>query len=262
MEKKINYFLKSYSEVAKDMKVQWKQNPLKCLRSAVYTRLITRKTKVALGTVKEIEAVGEGLKNEGILRIYWLAANQPKTFKLNFPFLVAAGSWKDVFKLLSLDLQYNGWNKRKLDWNFLGTAISLGLTNPETTDLVRKYMPTIRTNKNCTTEESKNYTLVGRWLARKLFPNLSKESAYKAYRKVKSQGKAHEWQQFISKQLYDKINFDNIASKALSLLVNSNFLKNHNLINKYNDWFVPKKDYNTCKNSSDFLRFLSVSKNR
>ena len=241
----ISYFKepRSYKEVAKDMELLWSQNPELCLKLAVYIRLITRKSKIVKddGSVEELEVQrGSGLKNEGIMRMLWLAINQPKTFKANFAYFIAAGSWKDVFQMLSLDLQYHGWEGRKLDWNFFLHVISAGLINSETTHLVRKYMPTIRTNKNCKTVESQADTLIGRWMARRFLPDLEKESAYKAYRKLKSEGKAHEWQQLISQQLYDKINFDHIAGRALAILVGSEFLKNHNLTEKYSEWIQSK----------------------
>lgn len=233
---------RSYQEVSKDMALLWSQDPTLCLKLAVYIRLITRKSKVVTEESAEVLEVqrGQGLKNEGIMRMLWLAINQPKTFKANFSYFIAAGSWKDVFQMLSLDLQYHGWDERKLDWNFFYLAIGAGITNPETTHLVRKYLPTIRTNKNCKTIEAQADTLVGRWLARKFSPDLEKETAYKAYRKMKSEGVAHQWQQLISKQLYDKINFDRIAGRALALLVGSKFLENHNLTEKYSEWIQSK----------------------
>ena len=241
----ISYFKepRSYSEISKDMELLWSQNPRLCLKLAVYIRLITRKSKVVKddGTIEELEVQrGQGLKNEGIMRMLWLAVNQPKTFKANFAYFVAAGSWKDVFQMLSLDLQYHGWNNRMLDWDFFFLMLTAGFINPDTTHLVRKYLPTIRTNKNCKTIESQANTLVGRWIARKFAPTATKESAYKIYRKIKSEGKAHQWQQLISKQLYDKINFDHIAGRALAILVGSEFLKNHNLVDKYSKWILSK----------------------
>lgn len=241
----ISYFKepRSYSEVAKDMERLWSQDPLTCLKLAVYIRMITRKPKIvgkkAIVNINKVQR-GQGLKNEGIMRMLWLAIHQKETFKANFPIFIAAGSWKDVFQMLSLDLQYHGWHGRKLDWNFFFSVISAGLVNPETTHLVRKYIPTIRTNKNCKTLESQADTLVGRWLARRLFPNCEKELAFKHYRINKSQGIAHEWQQLISRQLYDAINFDTIAGRALSLLVGSKFLENHGLTQRYTEWIQSK----------------------
>ena len=229
---------RTYEEVAKDMYLLWSQNPLLCLKLAVYIRLITRKTKLLSSDVLEVQK-GQGLKNEGILRMYWIAINHPKTFKANIYYFISAGSWKDIFKMLSLDLN-NGWDNRKLDWNFLYTVILAGLQNSETTHLVRKYLPTIRTNKKCKTEESVNNTIIGRWLARKFFACVDKYTAYRLYRQYKSEGVAHQWQQLISKQLYDSINFDKIAGRALALLVGSKFLENHNLDEKYSEWIESK----------------------
>ena len=229
---------RTYEEVAKDMYLLWSQNPLLCLKLAVYIRLITRKTKLLSSDVLEVQK-GQGLKNEGILRMYWIAINHPKTFKANIYYFISAGSWKDIFKMLSLDLN-NGWDNRKLDWNFLYTVILAGLQNPETTHLVRKYLPTIRTNKKCKTEESVNNTIIGRWLARKFFACVDMYAAYRLYRQYKSEGVAHQWQQLISKQLYDSINFDKIAGRALALLVGSKFLENHNLDEKYSEWIKSK----------------------
>jgi hypothetical protein len=233
---------RSYEEVARDMQILWDLDPTLCVKLALYFRLVTRKSKIVIkDKVEELDVQrGQGLKNEGIMRMLWLAINQPTTFKVNLPLFIAAGSWKDVIQMLSLDLQYHGWERRKLDWNFLYLTISAGLNNPETTHLVRKYLPTIRTNKNCTTLESQADTLIGRWLARRFSPQLEKESAYKAYRKIKSEGIAHEWQQLISQQLYASLNFDHIAGRALALLVGSKFLENHDLTKKYINWISSK----------------------
>ena len=241
----ISYFKepRSYDEVAKDMQLLWSQNPELCLKLSVYIRMITRKSKVIKydGSVEELEVQrGAGLKHEGILRFMWLAVNQPLTFKANIDIFIAAGSWKDIFKMLSLDLQYNGWKNKKLNWSFLFLVILAGLNNPDTTDLVRKYLPTIRTNKNCTTIESQANTLVGRWLARKLFPESDIAIATLKYKRLKSKGNAHRWQQQISKQLYNQIKFDKIAGRALALLVGSKFLENHNLQDKYLEWIKAK----------------------
>ena len=110
---------RSYEEAAKDMQLLWSQNPLQCLKLTVYIRLITRKSKVVTKHSTEVLDTqrGQGLRNEGILRLLWVAVNHPEVFKANVPYFIAAGSWKDLFQMLSLDLQYHGWNGRKLDWN-------------------------------------------------------------------------------------------------------------------------------------------------
>ena len=235
---------RSFDEVSADMQELWGISPENTVKLALYIRLITRKSQVIDGdeSVKTLDSVqrGQGLKHEGIMRMMWLAINQPDTFKENFPLMIAAGSWKDVIAMMSIDLQYNGWDGRMLDWNFLRDSIMAGLLNPGTTQLVRKYLPTIRTNAKSATLEAQADTLIGRWLAKQLFPKADKAVAYKQYRQLKAQGTAHEWQQLISKQLYDKIDFDKIAGRALAQLVGSKFLENHNLVDRYFDWIKSK----------------------
>lgn len=230
---------RSYQEVAKNMELLWSINPKDTVKLAIYIRIITRKTQV-LTKDNKIETLeiqrGTGLKNESIMRMLWLAINHPNTFKANLPLFIAAGSWKDIITMMNIDLQYHGWDNRKLDWNFLTKVIFAGLSNERTIHLVLKYLPTIRTNSKCRTLESQADTLIGRYLAGKIFKNEDKVQNYTLYRKLKSSGLAHEWQQKISQELYDEINFGKIAGRALSLLVGSAFLENHNLVDKYNDW--------------------------
>lgn len=244
----ISYFKepRPYSQVAQDMSRLWNINPLLTVKLAVYIRMITRKSTIYNDEKSETLDTqrGQGLKNEGIMRFMWLALNHPETFKINIPIFIAAGSWKDIFQMLSLDLQYHGWNDRKLDWNFLYKVICAGLNNPKTSSLVRKYLPTIRTNSKSITIESQANTLIGRWIASRLFSEKDRKGdnfyIYSKYRHLKSEGKAHDWQQKISKQLYEYINFNNIAGRALSLLVSSKFLENHNLTEKYSKWISSK----------------------
>lgn len=234
---------RSYQEIAKDMELLWSINPKDTVKLALYIRLITRKSQVFnKNNVETLEKVqkGTGLKNEGIMRMLWLAINQPNTFKSNIHLFIAAGSWKDIIVMMNLDLQYHGWESRKLNWNFLTKVIFAGLANEGTKNLVLKYLPTIRTNKKCTTLESQADTLIGRYLAGKLFKSEDKVQNFTQYRKLKSSGNAHDWQQQISKQLYDSIKFDRIAGRALSLLVGSKFLENHNLVGKYTQWIESK----------------------
>lgn len=235
---------RTFAEVSKDMELLWSIDPVKTVKLALYVRLITRKSQVVKNE-NEIETLenvqrGQGLRNEGIMRMLWLAVNQPLTFKENIYLFIAAGSWKDIITMMNLDLQYHGWNGRKLDWNFLYVILLAGITNPNTSNLVLKYLPTIRTNKKCTTLESQADTIIGRWFANRTFEFENKASNYSLYRKTKSSGLAHQWQQKISKQLYNEINFNTIAGRALAQLVGGNFLKNHNLIDKYSKWIMSK----------------------
>lgn len=235
---------RSFSEVAEDMGLLWNQNARDCLKLTLYLRLITRKTDVTIGddTVSLSTQRGCGLKNEGIQRMLWIGYNCPDTFYYNLPLFIAAGSWKDVFTMMGIDLQLNGWDNRKLDWTQLAKFIQAGLVNPKTSNLVKKYLPTIRSNNKAITEVQKANNVIGKYLAYKLFGanGVDKGMTYKMYRSVKTSGTAHEWQQKISQQLYKEINFDTVAGRALALLVGSKFLQNHNLVEDYTKWIESK----------------------
>lgn len=240
---------RDYAEVSKDMYKLWSINPKKCLQLAVYIRLITRKTQIALPgeTVTLDVQRGQGLKNEGIMRMLWLAIHHKPTFMANMPYFIAAGSWKDVFEMMSLDLQYHGWKGRKLDWNFMRNTILSGLANPSTSELVKKYLPTIRSVKECKTVESQARTIIGQYLASCIYgkkKSKEKESdsraAQRKYRRIKRSGTAHKWQQLISQKNLLELDFNTIHGRALSLLVGSKFLKNHGLIEKYQKWIASK----------------------
>lgn len=234
---------RSYEEVAKTMQLLYSIDKVKAVKMAIFIRLITRKSQVmkdkSVETLEEVQR-GQGLKNEGIMRMLWLALNHSNVFKVNLPLFIAAGSWKDVITMMNLDLQFHGWKGKKLDWAFFGKVMKAGLLNPGTSQLVRKYLPTIRTDAKCRTLESQADTLIGRWLAKQFFPEDEKFVAYKKYRQLKSKGTAHKWQQLISKEMYNELNFDSIAGRALALLVGSKFLQNHGLVARYSEWIKSK----------------------
>lgn len=244
---------RDYAEVSKDMYKLWSINPKKCLQLAVYIRLITRETQIVLPdeTITLDVQRGQGLKNEGIMRMLWLAMHHKPTFMANMPYFIAAGSWKDVFEMMSLDLQYHGWEGRKLDWNFMRKIILAGLANDHTSELVKKYLPTIRSMKECKTVESQARTIIGQYLAsciygKKKDKKADKETAdsraaQRRYRKLKQSGTAHTWQQLISQKKLLELDFNTIHGRALSLLVGSKFLKNQGLVEKYSKWISGRK---------------------
>lgn len=240
---------RDYAEVSKDMYKLWSINPKKCLQLAVYIRLITRETQIVLPseTVTLDVQRGQGLKNEGIMRMLWLAMYHKPTFMANMPYFIAAGSWKDVFEMMSLDLQYHGWEDRKLDWNFMRDTILAGLANSHTSELVKKYLPTIRSTKECKTVDSQARTIVGQYLASCIYGKkkdrgtTDNRTAQRKYRKLKQSGTAHIWQQLISQKKLLELDFNTIHGRALSLLVDSKFLKNQGLVEKYSKWISGRK---------------------
>ncbi len=227
---------REYAEVDKCMRLLWSINPIDALKFTVYIRLITRSCQLSTGEKTETVQRGAGLKHEGILRMMWIAVNHPNTFATNLELFISAGSWKDVFYMMQYDLVYNGWDDRKLPWEFIGHVIMAGLENPTTSELVKKYLPQIKARSNCKTVWAQADTIIGKWLC-SIF-GISGD--YKAYRLLKSSGTAHTWQQLISQHKMLKIDFNTVHGKALSQMVSSKFLKNNNLEQKYLEWIMAK----------------------
>ena len=231
---------RSFADVSKDMSTLWAQNPEMAVRFALYIRTITRTTQLFDGSKTENPQRGAGLRNEGILRMLWLAINHKETFWKNVPLFVSLGSWKDVIQVLSLDLQYNGWEGRQLDWNRFGQLILAGLENENTSHLIKKFLPQIKAKSACKTLESQADNLIAKWVCSLLFGGKESGATYKQYRKFKSSGKAHTWQQLISKKLLDQVNFDSIHGRALALLVSGKFITKNGLEKIYEKWIESK----------------------
>ena len=232
--------LRPYSSISKDMQELWNIDPMYTLKLLFYIRLITRKVKFSNGTETSKVQKGAGLRHEAFMRMLWLAVNHSDVFYKNLPLFITIGSWKDIIQLMSYDLQYHGWNNRVLDFNKISDFILAGLENPNTCNLVKKFLPTIKAKSKCKTLESQADTIIGKFLTHKLFdsgefsPKLHSKN-YHLYRKLKSSGTAHEWQQMISRSQFN-IDFSKVHGRALALLVSGNYLKNHNLEKDYENW--------------------------
>ena len=233
--------LRPYSSVSKDMQELWNIDPMYTLKLLFYIRLITRKVKFSNGTETSKVQKGAGLRHEAFMRMLWLAVNHSDVFYKNLPLFITIGSWKDIIQLMSYDLQYHGWDNRVLDFDKMSDFILAGLENPNTCNLVKKFLPTIKARSKCKTLESQADTIIGKFLAHKLFgdgefsPKLHSNNSYCLYRKLKSSGTAHEWQQMISRSQFN-IDFSKVHGRALALLVSGNYLKNHNLEKDYENW--------------------------
>ena len=232
--------LRPYSSISKDMQELWDIDPMYTLKLLFYIRLVTRKVKFHNGTETSKVQKGAGLRHEAFMRMLWLAVNHSETFYKNLPLFITIGSWKDIIQLMSYDLQYHGWDNRVLDFNKMSDFILAGLENPNTCNLVKKFLPTIKAKSKCRTLESQADTIIGKFLTHKLFdggefsPKLHSKN-YHLYRKLKSSGTAHEWQQMISRSQFN-IDFSKVHGRALALLVSGNYLKNHNLEKDYENW--------------------------
>jgi hypothetical protein len=229
---------RSYTDISSDMSVLWASNKKATVDFTLYVRMITRTTMLPDGTKTTVPQRGSGLRYEGIMRMMWLHVNHPDTFWKNIPLFVAAGSWKDIIMLLSYDLQYNGWDKRLLNWDQFGKMILAGLENPVHSELIKKYLPAIKSNTQCKTIEAQADNLIGKWLCSLLFGNKGESSGwtYKKYRQLKSSGTAHEWQQLISQGKHQLVNFNTVHGRALAQMVSGKYITNNGLETRYNDW--------------------------
>lgn len=235
--------LRPYSDIAEDMRTLWDINPVDTMKLVLYIRLVTRKVELLDGTETKAVQRGQGMKHEGIMRMIWVALNYPEVFENNLPLFVACGCWKDIFAMLSYDLQFHGWSGRVLDWKKLGDFILAGLENPNTCNLVKKYLPTIKAKSKIHTLEAQADTIIGKYIAHRLFGKGQFKADqyhslnYKQYRQLKVSGTAHQWQQQISQGKL-KINFSTVHGRALALLVSSKFLSNNGLEAEYEKWIL------------------------
>lgn len=227
---------RSYADISSDMSKLWAKNQHDTVAFTLFVRMITRKVKLFNGNSTETVQRGSGLRHEGIMRMMWLHIEHPDVFWENIPLFISCGSWKDVMTMLSYDLQYNGWKGRVLDWEKFGKLILAGLENPNTSELVKKYLPQIKANSKCTTLEAQADNIIAKWICSLLFGGKESGRTYKQYRKLKTTGTAHEWQQLISQGKHNLVDFDSVHGRALALMVSSKYITNQGLEKKYEKW--------------------------
>ena len=219
-----SYRGRDLSIVFNEQELLWKENKEFAIKFPFYLRMITRKTKISNGVITESPQRGQGVRDEAFKRLLWFAKFQPEIFYDNLWLLPIVGSWKDLWVLMSMD--------NTIDRSAVFTVIAEGCQNETQKDLVKKYMPQIRSHKKCTTEWTNKMN------------NLAKAFCKRAgwyakeYRMFKSTGKAHEFQKFISQGKYDKIDWSKISGKALLNLSTGKFLNNHNLTDDYINWIT------------------------
>lgn len=251
---------RNFEDIKLDCEKLWQEDPLLATKFTFFIRTINRQVVLPDGTTTKEPQKGGELKNEGIMRMLWLSQKSPETFYNNLELFVSAGSWKDIFQMLQFDLMYHGWDNRVLDWNRIGLFLKEKLSKPAHTNLIRKYMPQIKSKSKCKTLEAQADCLVAKWFSSVLFGSkINEATSYKMYRKYKADGNAHEWQQLISKGKFNEIDFGKIHGRALSLLVKSKFLINQDLSDKYSEWV--KKPENKELKFTGFVHELLPQRN-
>ena len=199
----------------------WADDPDSALRFPFYLRMITRQANVKGGKTEKVQR-GQGAKDESFKRFLWIAKYHPETFYANLWLIPVVGSWKDLWVLMSMD--------KTLKRDEFFKVIAEGIEDDSARDLIKKYLPRIRSSKKCTTDWAKQTNEDAKAFAK--FAGWS----YEDYRTFKATGIAHAFQTYICKGLYSKIDWKTIPGKALLNLVSGDFLDKHKLTDSYLKW--------------------------
>ena len=225
--KAANYRNRNYDDVSLDQEVLWKENAENALRFPFYLRMVTRKIKVNDGFVTDKVQNGQGVRDESFKRLLWLAKNHNDIFWKNIWVLPLVGSWKDLFQLMHYDVVL-GTNA--IDRKNMFILLKEGIACPEHVELIKKYMPRIKSYSKLKTDWTINMNEIA-----KEFASFMGWTAQE-YNKFKASGIAHNFQKEICGGMYENINWNAIPGRALNLLINGKFLENHGLVDSYTKW--------------------------
>jgi hypothetical protein len=122
---KLSLFRKprTFNEISQDSQLLWSINKRVSIMFIFFIRMISRITAIWDGTKTTDPQKGAGNKHEGIMRMIWLHLNSPDSFWKNIRTYISIASWKDIFDMLRYDLEYNGWDNRKLDGGKFGNQV-------------------------------------------------------------------------------------------------------------------------------------------
>lgn len=224
-----NFRGRDISEVFEDQAHIWAEDAELALRFPFYLRMVTRKVKVNGKNETDKVQNGQGARDESFKRLLWIAKNHKEAFYNNIWILPLVGSWKDLWTLMYYDMVED---VNAIDHKAIFEIIAQGLLCDTHVDLVKKFMPRIKSESKCTTK----------WTA--ITNDLAKDFAkfagitYKQYNKTKSSGNAHTFQKLICSRRYNELNWNHIPGRALNLLVTSKFLSNHDLKENYTEWIM------------------------
>lgn len=227
-----NYMGRPYEEVAVDQNALWEENSLYAMRFPFYLRMITRKVKLADNESTNSVQKGQGLRDESFKRLLWIAKTHKHEFEENIWLLPCVGRWKDIWDLMRYDIELH---TRAIDHKVMFQLLEAGLALKQHENLVKKYMPRIRSNKKCTTFEARTNNMIAKEFAKWL--GLSHDE----YRHLKTMD---SWQQKMCARKFDEIAFSEIPGKALSNLVAANFFVKHKLADKYALWLDKQNTVN------------------
>jgi hypothetical protein len=224
-----NFRGRPIADVFADQAQIWAENAEAALRFPFYLRMITRKVKVNADNETDKVQNGQGARDESFKRLLWIAQEHSEVFNNNIWALPLVGSWKDLWTLMFYDINEatNVVNRKTIY-----EVIAQGLLCDTHVDLVKKYMPRIKSQSKCKTP----WTKITNDLAKEFAEHMG--LTYKEYNKLKTSGNGHDFQKLICSRNYDALNWSHIPGRALNLLVTSKFLSNHNLKDEYTKWIM------------------------
>lgn len=224
-----NFRGRDIAEVFNDQAQIWAENAELALRLPFYLRMVTRKVKVNKDNETDKVQNGQGARDESFKRLLWVARNHPEAFYENIWVLPLVGSWKDIWTLMYYDVVED---INAINHEAMFEIIAQGLLCETHVDLVKKFMPRIKSKSKVTTK----WTSVTNDLAKEFCSFM--KITYKEYNKMKASGNAHTFQKLICSRNYDALNWNHIPGRALNLLVTGKFLKNHDLTDNYREWIL------------------------
>lgn len=203
----------------------WDENPRQAMKIIFYNRMISRKV-TGFHESEKLQS-GQGNKDEFRKSIKWVARYYPETLYKNLWIIPLIGSWKDLWHSDLID---------ELDTTYVYALVKRGIDCSYNRELIAKYLPRIRSKSNIYNERHKqlNSFAFGFCKYMKWSPVV--------YRKFKSSGKAHGFQQKMSKGLFHEISFNTIPGKALFQMVNNRGIdgkttfERHYLNDSYLNW--------------------------
>ena len=211
--------------VMADVSRMWAESPDDTMKIIFYNRMVTRKQK-GFVTSEKVQK-GQGNRDEFRKSLIWLARYQPDSLYKNLWMIPLIGTWKDLWHSDLL---------AELDRQEVYNLILRGIYCEYNADLLAKYLPRIRSKSNVRNKRHLDLNAFAMGLCRYL--NWSPVQ----YRKFKSSGQAHTFQQQISKGLYSDIEFHKVPGKALHQMVNdrksdgTSFMQRHKIESRYLTW--------------------------
>ena len=228
----LDYFAKAgtyrdraLEEVFADISAIWNEDPVKALQVIFYNRMISRKA-VGFAETEKVQA-GQGNRDEFRKALTWFARYKPEVLNKNLWIIPLIGCWKDLWHTDLIE---------ELDRNAVLQLIERGVACAYNKELIAKYIPRIRSKSNTYNERHVQLNAFAYDVMK--YMNWTPVE----YRKFKSSGKAHVFQQKMSNGLFHEIDFNTIPGKALHQMVNKKgkdgktTLERHELDGDYLTW--------------------------